>query len=164
MQLEDPLKWLSSGAALDSRGRKGQEHDGGGWLGSWVGPRVPRPPFPGRTRGPHRVWPGHPSSWSPMMRGPRLGTGGAMSLPEQKLGSSLAWETLHRRPGTNCAPRRGQWSPECLKLWHSVPLGVRTMETLPEPLEATGLRVTCVVLSTRNPAPRAAKGPLHSGS
>lgn len=64
---------------------------------------------------------------------PQAGHRGAMSLPEQKLGSSLAWETLHRRPGTNCAPRRGQWSPECLKLWHSVPLGVRTMETLPEP-------------------------------
>lgn len=88
MQLEDPLKWLSSGAALDSRGRKGQGHDGGGWLGSWVGPWVPRPPFPGRTRGPHMVWPGHPSSWSPMMRGPRLGTGGPC------LSLSRRWDPL----------------------------------------------------------------------
>lgn len=58
-----------------------------------------------------------------------LGTGGCVS-PRVEVGTPLAWETLHRRPGANCTPWRGQWSPECLNLWHSVPLGVRTMENI----------------------------------
>lgn len=41
------------------------------------------------------------SSWSPVM--PGVGTGGCVS-PRVEVGTLLTQETLHRRPGANCAP------------------------------------------------------------
>lgn len=112
-QLEAPPKLLISGAAPNLLGQEGTgaQQEEAGWDAGMAPGDVTLtmalwPPFPGRTCGSHRVWPGHPASWSPRMPGPGLGGMGHLS-PGAAVGTPLAWETLPRRPVTNGAPRRG---------------------------------------------------------